>query len=81
MFSVAAQTIWTFNAGANAEPFGCRTCSVKEACVRGDSGARLRLAGWLDARADAEGSEVESRGAESAERAMQRVWRMGEEGA
>jgi hypothetical protein len=26
----------------------CATCDVREACVQGDSGARLRLATWLE---------------------------------
>lgn len=31
-----------------AEPGRCKVCEVAEACVRGDSGARLRLFEWAD---------------------------------
>jgi RecB family exonuclease len=30
------------------EPGACRFCEVKDACLRGDSGARLRLEGWFE---------------------------------
>ena len=44
------------------EPRQCDWCEVSSACVRGDSGARHRLARWLAAtRADeAAGSEPEA---------------------
>jgi hypothetical protein len=32
------------------EPALCRFCEVREACLRGDSGARRRLAAWAEAR-------------------------------
>lgn len=39
------------------EPRGCTTCEVKDACLRGDSGARARLGAW--AEAESAGSPVE----------------------
>jgi hypothetical protein len=33
---------------------GCASCDVREACVQGDSGARLRLARWATAAAEGE---------------------------
>ena len=30
------------------EPQACRSCEVREACLRGDSGARARLLAWLE---------------------------------
>ena len=38
-------------ADRDEEPGACRTCEVKQACLRGDSGARARLGAWADARA------------------------------
>ena len=35
-----------------AEPDACRFCDVAEACLRGDSGARARLAAWTGAQHD-----------------------------
>jgi len=35
------------------EPARCGYCEVKEACLRGDSGARSRLVGWIDDRRSA----------------------------
>ncbi len=35
---------------ADREPRRCARCAVHEACLRGDSGARRRLAAWAEAR-------------------------------
>ncbi len=32
------------------EPFRCRVCEVRDACLRGDSGSRRRLKEWMGAR-------------------------------
>jgi len=60
-------------ADAPKEPARCGFCEVREACVRGDSGARRRLARWAAA--------VEERPRESpdAEAALRRLWRLGTE--
>ncbi|HEY3567488.1 MAG TPA: PD-(D/E)XK nuclease family protein [Thermoanaerobaculia bacterium] len=50
------------------EPARCGFCSVAEACLRNDSGARQRLHEWT-------GQEIEVLGAE--EGALLRVWRLG----
>jgi hypothetical protein len=53
------------------EPPRCSRCEVRDACVRGDSGARRRLARWAAAR-------VERRGALSAaEAALGALWSLG----
>ena len=52
------------------EPATCRGCGVKEACLRGDSGARLRLARWMQRLA----SEPSAHAAE--DRAA-RIWQLG----
>lgn len=41
------------------EPPACRFCELAEACLRGDSGARARLSGWLESGSPE--SEAESR--------------------
>jgi hypothetical protein len=48
------------------ESDACRSCDVRAACVRGDSGARLRLGAWADAPRD--GSDLE--------RAALALWRL-----
>jgi len=51
------------------EPGRCKVCEVAEACVRGDSGARLRLFEWAErARAGSEVSPPET--------ALLQVWRL-----
>ena len=35
-------------ADRDEEPSACRFCDVKEACLRGDSGARIRLESWFE---------------------------------
>lgn len=63
------------------EPPACSYCAVAEACLRGDSGARRRLAEWTA------GGEAEAPGASAAEAALLAVWRLpaaerdGEEGS
>jgi RecB family exonuclease len=60
-------------ADRDEEPSTCRSCEVKEACLRGDSGARLRLARWAEeARPDALARP---------ERACLELWRLGTEDA
>ena len=54
------------------EPPACRLCAFKEACLRGDSGARLRLAGWVDRWRDASDPRLTP-----AERALLGVWHLG----
>ena len=48
------------------ETSACRVCELRTACVRGDSGARIRLGAWADA--PREGSELE--------RAALALWRL-----
>jgi hypothetical protein len=45
-------------ADGDDEPGACRTCAVKDACLRGDSGARRRLERWLE-QAGGAGSAAE----------------------
>jgi len=52
------------------EPSRCGFCSVAEACLRGDSGARLRLFEWAE---KAPGHSIVA-----AEEALLRVWRLWE---
>ena len=56
------------------EPLLCSYCAVAEACLRGDSGARARLAGWTARRAEdaAGGGAV----LPSGEAALLAVWRL-----
>lgn len=70
------------------EPIGCSYCAVAEACLRGDSGARGRLAGWTarhavsgtiaaesaDGRDEAEEDEIETVPTGTAEAALLGVW-------
>jgi hypothetical protein len=57
--------------GTDVEPSRCQGCAVKEACLRGDSGARGRLAAWA--------AEPPRRGLSQAERALLRLWFVGEQ--
>ncbi len=58
------------------EPRMCRTCSVKEACLRGDSGSRYRLEQWVASeRSNAAKESLE------AERAALQLWNLGVDGA
>jgi hypothetical protein len=54
--------------GGLKEPGRCGFCSVAEACLRGDSGARLRLFEWTERSAETV----------PAEEALLRVWRLWE---
>jgi hypothetical protein len=57
---------------SRSEPRMCRTCSVKEACLRGDSGSRYRLEQWIASRrSDAAEGSLE------AERAALQLWDLG----
>ena len=51
------------------EPRRCSSCEVRDACLRGDSGARRRLASWAAAHAQADGLG-------DAEAALLAVWRL-----
>ncbi len=56
------------------EPRRCASCEVRDACLRGDSGSRRRLASWAAANADADGlSDTEA--------ALLAVWRLHEKAA
>ncbi|HSG38970.1 MAG TPA: hypothetical protein VLE27_04970, partial [Thermoanaerobaculia bacterium] len=50
-----------------SEPGRCGFCTVAEACLRGDSGARQRLYGWT------QGEEAQE---DFAEASLLRVWRL-----
>lgn len=52
------------------EPLACSWCAVAEACLRRDSGARLRLHGWAEER----GAEAPGGEAAPAARAALAVW-------
>jgi RecB family exonuclease len=57
---------------SRSEPRMCRTCSVKEACLRGDSGSRYRLEQWVaSARSKTAEESLE------AERAALQLWDLG----
>ena len=58
------------------EPRMCRSCSVKEACLRGDSGSRRRLEQWVGSARSAEAGE-----SQEAERAALQLWDLGEDKA
>lgn len=55
----------------DAEPSACEHCLLAEACLRGDSGARGRLAQWADAHED---QRAESRGPTDAAEALLDLW-------
>jgi hypothetical protein len=58
--------------GRDEEPRACQGCEVKQACVRGDSGVRRRLAAWADATGE---------DAPALERAALALWRLPEASA
>lgn len=66
-------------AGRN-EPARCAYCGVAEACLRGDSGARLRLLEWAEqagrVRSDRSDGLDRSAGSDPAREALLRVWRL-----
>jgi hypothetical protein len=60
------------------ETSACRWCDLRPACLRGDSGARMRLAAWAER---AEGTVADApRGDSALERAALAVWRLPEVG-
>lgn len=56
------------------EPGRCKVCEVAEACIRGDSGARLRLFEWAERMRGS--CEVPAASASLAEAALLEVWRL-----
>lgn len=56
-------------ADRDEEPGTCRYCEVKEACHRGDSGARLRIGRWAE--------QAQPGALGPAERACLALWRLG----
>jgi hypothetical protein len=54
----------------------CKSCPVSQACVRGDSGARLALEHWLEGRVAQHGGGTGAR--HPAEEALRAAWRIGE---
>jgi len=54
------------------EPKMCRSCLVKEACLRGDSGSRYRLEQWIEAARSASAEKPLE-----AERAVLQLWDLG----
>jgi hypothetical protein len=54
------------------EPPTCRSCSVKEACLRGDSGSRYRLEQWVESTQSANAEKTLE-----AERAALQLWNLG----
>ena len=80
-FAAAVGSVWAaWDAGSffprlvegDKEPRVCQSCDVKEACVRGDSGARRRLERWLDAPVQSCLS--------APERALRELWNLGRAG-
>lgn len=61
---------------ADSEPRTCEFCSVAEACLRGDSGARGRLRDWTAARLPAVAPSDRPR--DAVERALLAAWYLGE---
>jgi len=58
------------------EPDQCQSCAVSQACLRGDSGARLALAHWLEGSAQ---RRRDGAGAlDPAEEALYRAWKIAE---
>jgi RecB family exonuclease len=54
------------------EPQMCRICSVKEACLRGDSGSRYRLEQWVESAVTTDPKKTLE-----AERAALQLWNLG----
>jgi hypothetical protein len=54
------------------EPQMCRNCSVKEACLRGDSGSRHRLERWVESAQSAKAAKLLD-----VERAALELWNLG----
>lgn len=64
------------DAKTGIEPRRCQYCSVSQACIRGDSGARRRLREWVDSRRE---NEAAAGQAEPWARAMIQAWYLGSE--
>jgi hypothetical protein len=62
------------NPDKDEEPGRCRFCPVHEACLRGDSGARGRLAAWADAHRQPSLDLTADDAPSPAERALLGVW-------
>jgi hypothetical protein len=60
------------DASNRKEPQMCRSCSVKEACLRGDSGSRHRLEQWVESARSAKVKKTLE-----AERAALQLWNLG----
>jgi RecB family exonuclease len=60
------------DASNRQEPQMCRICSVKEACLRGDSGSRHRFEHWVESAQTAKAEK-----SLEAERAALRLWSLG----
>jgi hypothetical protein len=60
------------NPSDRKEPKLCRSCSVKEACLRGDSGSRYRLEKWVESARSANAEKPLE-----AERAALQLWDLG----
>jgi RecB family exonuclease len=60
------------DASNRQEPQMCRICSVKEACLRGDSGSRHRFDQWVESAQTAKAEKLLE-----AERAALRLWSLG----
>ncbi|MCH2170347.1 PD-(D/E)XK nuclease family protein [Myxococcota bacterium] len=64
-----------FDAPSSREPRTCGYCEVKSACLRGDSGARVRMEAYLE-RFEGEAGE-EPLAVSDAERALTAIWNRG----
>jgi hypothetical protein len=58
------------------EPRSCKSCPFSQACLRGDSGARLALARWLEGRVEPGRDRAGAR--HRAEEALRAAWSIGE---
>lgn len=58
--------------GSEQEPGRCQYCAVKEACLRGDTGARARLRDWTTTASERRAEELSD-----PERALLRLWNLG----
>jgi hypothetical protein len=60
------------DSSSGKEPWECAGCAVKEACLRGDSGSRLRLEHWVESTRTADAAKPLE-----AERAALGLWNLG----
>ncbi len=63
------------DASNGREPRHCQRCEVKEACLRGDSGSRVRLESWVEAASSGDSAKPLE-----AERAALDLWNLGVSG-